>query len=346
MKLKIGIIGCGMITRVRHAPEFAATGNAEIAAFFDLAPERARELAARYGAESVGAYADILADPAIDAVSVCTTNATHAPIAAAALSGGKHVLCEKPMGVCAAEARAIAEVALASGKLLTPAFNQRLFPAHVKAKALLDGGVLGRVISFRSVFKHGGPETWGVTKGAGAWFFNKAAAGTGVLSDLAVHKIDLARHLLGENVAAVNALAPTLDKTGPDGKRIEIEDNAFILCQMESGICGSVEASWTNYGPEENVTVLYGEKGVMEIDPAAGVTVRARDGGETAYKTPAAATNGAQTRSGVIDAFVDAVLGKREPLADYRDGFASAAVIDACQRSAENGGREEAVEKY
>ena len=96
---KIGIIGCGKIAQVRHIPEYADHTQAELAGYYDLNTERAKELADRYGGTVYSSYEELLADPSIDAVSVCVANNAHAKITIEALHAGKHVLCEKPMAM-------------------------------------------------------------------------------------------------------------------------------------------------------------------------------------------------------------------------------------------------------
>ena len=98
MKLKIGIIGCGMITKVRHAPEYAENGNCILAAFYDQDRKRAEAFAEEYHAVCCGTAEELLAMD-LDAVSVCVANAYHADITIRALNAGKHVLWEKPMAV-------------------------------------------------------------------------------------------------------------------------------------------------------------------------------------------------------------------------------------------------------
>ena len=122
---KIGIIGCGRIAQERHIPEYAENPDAELAGFYDINMERAAKLADKY-------------DPKIDAVSVCAANSAHAEITIAALKAGKHVLCEKPMGVTYEECKSMTEAARESGKYLMIGQNQRLAKAHVKAKELLE----------------------------------------------------------------------------------------------------------------------------------------------------------------------------------------------------------------
>ena len=167
--LNIGIIGCGKIAQVRHLPEYEQNPGARIAGLYDLNQERAQALAAQYGAKAYESYEALLADPAIDAVSVCSANVSHAEIAVAALEAGKHVLCEKPMATTLADCEAMVECAKRTGKFLMIGHNQRLAKAHVEAKRLIDQGLIGDIITFRTTFGHGGPETWAINPGKNVW---------------------------------------------------------------------------------------------------------------------------------------------------------------------------------
>ena len=95
--LGVGIIGCGTIARLRHAPEYARNADCRLIALADAVPGRAAQLAAFYGAQACEDYHELLARPDIGAVSVCTANQTHAALACEAMRAGKHVLCEKPV---------------------------------------------------------------------------------------------------------------------------------------------------------------------------------------------------------------------------------------------------------
>ena len=328
--LGVGIIGCGTITRLRHAPEYARNADCRLIALADAVPGRAAQLAALYGAQACGDYHELLARPDIGAVSVCTANQTHAAIAREAMLAGKHVLCEKPMALTDEDAAMLCAVSRRTGRLLVPAFNQRLFPACRNARAILRSGRLGRVISFTSAFRHAGPETWSVDSGRGCWFF-KREAGCGVLSDLAVHKLDLMNALLGEPITEIAADLSTLDKRDESGAPIEVCDNATLFCRTKSGVQGVIIASWSDYGAEENGTALYCEKGRLLINPFPDVdlVVETRGGGREVQRLGGAPTNDAQKPSGVIDAFVDAALGRAEPMATAEDGLNNVRAMNA-----------------
>ena len=149
---RIGIIGCGKIAQTRHIPEYQASGKAELAAFYDINKERAAEIAALSGGKAYDSVDELLAS-GLDAVSVCTSNTTHAEITIKALEKGVSVLCEKPMAVTLEEAEAMAEAAKKSGKVLMIGQNQRLNKTHRTARELIRRGDIGRVLSFRLIWE-------------------------------------------------------------------------------------------------------------------------------------------------------------------------------------------------
>lgn len=312
--LNVGIIGCGKIAQVRHLPEYATNPGARIAALFDLNLKRAQELAARYGGRAYPSYQAMLADPAINAVSVCTANDSHAQIACEALEAGKHVLCEKPMATTLPDCERMVALARKTGKKLMIGQNQRLAGAHVKARELIAAGAIGRPLTFSTAFRHSGPETWSVDPGAGTWFFDSKRAVMGAMADLGVHKTDLIQYLLGQTVVETRAVLTTLDKRLPDGSLIGVDDNAVCLYTMSGGAIGTMAASWTNYGPEDNSTVIGGTLGALRLyaDPAHAL-VLLRTGEAPAYFDEGGIqTNENQTNSGVIDLFVDMAAGRAE----------------------------------
>ena len=218
---------------MRHIPEYAANANAKLCGFFDVNLQRAQELADQYGTKAYGSYQELLADPQIEAVSVLTPNFTHAEITIAALKAGKHVLCEKPMAVTLQDCEAMVQTAEQTGKKLMIGQNQRLTPAHQKARELLCSGAIGDVITFRTSFSHSGADNWSVD-GRNSWFMDKNRSHFGAMADLGVHKTDLMIYLLGQRVVKASAVLGTLQKKYPDGTPITVDDNAFCTFVMEN----------------------------------------------------------------------------------------------------------------
>lgn len=322
-KIRVAVIGCGAIAQRRHIPEYAGNPNVELIAFVDPKLDRAQEVAAQYGANAYASYEDMLKEEKPDAVSVCTPNGLHAEHSIAAAKAGAHVLVEKPMAVTDEEAEQMIAAAKEAGVYLMVGHNQRLMPPHVKAKQILDSGVLGRVLTFRTSFGHPGPEGWSLD-GRESWFFRKEEAAMGAMGDLGVHKSDLIRWLLNDEVAAVTGFIGTLDK-----KDTDIDDNATIVLRMKSGALGSLVASWTYYKGEDNSTVIWCENGVLKIgtDPEDQVIVELRNGSIERHKVGAIATNEAQTTSGVIDEFVNSIITQTPPSISGEEGRKSLQVI-------------------
>ncbi|MDQ0060766.1 Gfo/Idh/MocA family protein [Paenibacillus harenae] len=322
-KVKVAVVGCGSISKYRHIPDYAANDNVELVAFCDPIVERAQKYADQYGAKAYANYEDMLTELKPDAVSVCTPNYLHAPVAIAAANAGAHVLVEKPMASTDEEAAAMIEAARKNGVYLMVGHNQRLMPPHAKARQILEKGELGKVLTFRTSFGHPGPEGWSID-GKGSWFFRKEEAVMGAMGDLGVHKSDLIRYLLNDEVSQVTAFIDTIDKEGTD-----VDDNATVLLRMKSGAIGTLVASWTYYKGEDNSTVLWCQNGVMKIgtDPEDQVIVELRNGTVERYNVGAIATNDKQETSGVIDAFITSITTKTTPSITGEEGRKSLAVI-------------------
>jgi len=332
-KIGVAVIGSGSIATHRHAPEYAAHPDVEIRAFVDRVPERAEKLAKKYEAKALSDFKEALAMKGVDAVSVCTPNAFHAPITIAALNAGKHVLCEKPMATSAAEAKAMISARAKAKKVLMVGHNQRLAPLHVKAKQLIEQGVIGKIITFRSSFSHPGPETWSI-EGPTGWFFDKKQAFVGSMGDLGVHKADLLRWLLGEEIVEVAAMVEHLNK--PMG---DVDDNAVCLLRAQSGAMGTLTASWTHNPGEDNATTIYGDKGILRLgsDPNFSVVVELASGEKQFIQAGKMQTNesGGQSDTGVIKAFVNSIQTGEEPPIPGEEAYKSLAVILACLKSSE-----------
>ncbi len=330
MPINIGIVGCGAIALRRHIADLTHNADAKMVAFCDVVLSRAQEQAVKFGGQAYADLKSLLEHPGLDAVIVCTPNTLHAPQTIAAFKAGKHVLVEKPMAVTRDEARAMIDAAKSAGKFLMVGQNQRLAAAHIKAREILATGALGKVLSFRTAFKHRGPETWSIDSGPGTWFFKKNLSGMGVCGDLGIHKADLMRYLLGDEIVEVSAMMGTCHKTYADGSPIDVEDNAMLLVKTARGTMGSIIISWTNYGESEaNYTVLYCQRGVMMLamDPEYGVVVRYVNGNEEKHKLGKMSTNEKQQRSGVSDMFINSILSKTEPPINGTEGYRSLDVI-------------------
>lgn len=343
--IKIGIIGCGKITEVRHAPEYAENPNCQLTAFLDTVPEKAQAMARQYGGKVYDSVEALLASD-VDAVSVCTANRFHGQISIQALRAGKHVLCEKPMATTPEDCEAMVTAARETGKYLMIGLNQRLARAHVKAKELLDSGEMGELLAFETHFIHPGPEGW--TGSANSWFFDKRTAQFGAMADLGVHKTDLLYYLIGRKIVKTSAVITTVDKRYPDGQLIDVDDNAFAIYTLDNGVVGTMHVGWTNYGQENNSTKLYCKNGVIRLydDPEFSLIVEKPDGTVVPYELDKLTSNkeqttGGRTSTGVIDAFIDCIVNQHQPEISGESALHAMQVIFANQASSISGKAED-----
>ncbi len=306
--INIGIIGCGKIAQIRHIPELLLNPKACLKGFYDINQNRANELAKTYNGKAYVSYKEMLDDKEIDAVIICTANQFHASISIEAMKNNKHVLCEKPMGITLEECYEMINVAKEKKVKLCIAQNQRLTKAHIRAKELLGCGAIGDLVSFRTTFGHSGPETWSIDAGKNnLWFFNKELANFGAMGDLGIHKTDLISYLTGLKFKEVIARITTLSKKDDKGNYIEVDDNAFCIFTLENNVVGTMYASWTFNGYEDNSTILYGTKGIMKIydDPNYSIIIEDNEKKRTLFEVETIQTNDNQTSSGIVDEFIN-----------------------------------------
>ncbi|CAG9620796.1 Gfo/Idh/MocA family protein [Sutcliffiella rhizosphaerae] len=323
-KLRVGVVGCGSIAKHRHLPEYHANQNVELVALCDVVLERAEHAVETYGGKAYSNYQEMIDREELDIVSVCTPNYLHAPVSIYASKSGVHVLCEKPMATSKEEADEMIAAAKASGTKLMIAHNQRFVPSHQKARQLIESGEVGKIYSFRTAFGHPGPEGWSVD-GKDSWFFRKEEAFIGAMGDLGVHKSDLMRYLLGEEIVEVGAFIETSAKENTD-----VDDTAVCALKTESGIVGTLAASWS-YKREDNSTIIYAEKAVLRLedDPTHSLVVQYATGETVRYELGKIQSNesGGQTGSHVVDHFVESILENKEVLVDGNEGKNSLMVI-------------------
>ena len=193
-KIKVGIIGCGNIANNAHIPSYLKNSDAEIKYFCDIIPERADNAVKKYQCgTAVYDYHEVINDPEIDAVSVCTPNKMHSIISIAALKAGKHVLCEKPAARTYAEVLKMQQAQKENGKILNIGVVNRFKDTVNKIKQMVDAGELGDVyhvyVSFRSHRS---------IPGLGGDFTTNEVSGGGVLIDWGVHFLDIVMYCLGD----------------------------------------------------------------------------------------------------------------------------------------------------
>jgi predicted dehydrogenase len=233
------VIGCGLVGRKRVnalGQNPPANGGPALIYTCDLDATRAADLAKLApGCAAVADFHTVLADARVGAVIVSTLNASLAPITLAAVRTGKHVLVEKPGALNAAQLRTIQEAAQKTGARVRLGYNHRFHPALLKARVLIDGGVLGPLMFLRARYGHGGRKGYDRE-----WRADPTLSGGGELIDQGVHLIDLAGWFLGE-FAKIEGHASTLFWD------MRVDDNAFLSLRTAAGQTAWLHASCTEW---------------------------------------------------------------------------------------------------
>ncbi|MEU2420063.1 Gfo/Idh/MocA family oxidoreductase [Streptomyces sp. NPDC007851] len=374
--LGVAVVGFGWMGRVHtqayqriphHFPQLPV--RPELIAVAEEVPGRAEEAAARFGfASTTRDWREIAADPRVQAVSITAPNFLHRDIGVAMAEAGKHIWIEKPVGLTAADARAVSEAAAKAGVRGTVGFNYRNAPAVAYARELIASGELGTVTHVRVRLLS---DYAAHPDGALTWRYERARGGGGVLGDLASHGVDLARFLLGditaltadtavfipERARPTGATAGHTLATGGEPGPVENEDYVSCLLRFASGARGVLEASRVSVGEQNNYgfevhgtrgAVLWdyrrmGELGVSrgtsyQDQPVSTVFVGPGHGEYAAFQPGAANAMGYDDLK-VIEAynFLRSVAEGTAYGATLEDAVHSAAALDAMSRSAVQG---------
>lgn len=253
-KLKVAVIGCGGIANQKHFPALKANGDLnEIVAFCDIVEERAVKAAEEFGKEGAQVctdYREVLANPEVEVVHICTPNVSHSEIAVAAFAAKKHVYCEKPMSHSTEEAEKMVQAWKESGMQFTVGYQNRFRPEVQNLHEACAKGELGDIYYGKAhAVRRRGVPTWGV-------FPNKALQGGGPLIDIGTHALDITLWCMG-NYEVDSVTGSVFYKLGGlqqategnlfgawDPETFEVEDSAMGYIKMKNGAAISLEASW------------------------------------------------------------------------------------------------------
>ncbi len=272
--LQIGLLGFGSMGRthtwaVRNLPFFYGDlpFSATTAGVCTTSLEKSRRIAAQFGILRAAETEDeLINDPTIDIIDICTPNNLHFETLKKAITAGKHVLCEKPLCVTPEQAREIAALPRKDGQICGMVFNNRWLSPVLRAKQLIDEGRLGRILSFDGKYLHSSATD--VTRRAG-WKQDKTICGGGVLFDLGSHVIDLLGFLCGPlcEVSGMSQIGYAT-RTGRDGSPWETNaDEAFyLLGRTAAGATGTITVGKLQPGTNDDLSFeIYGEKGALRF---------------------------------------------------------------------------------
>ncbi len=273
-KLRVGIIGCGFISKV-HMEGYAKIGGVEQVAFCDVIDERAQRACAQYGAPGAKVYTDyreLIARDDIDMVDVLTENKEHCRLTCDALRAGKHVMVEKPMAITGAEADEMIAAAKQSGKKLTVGYQSRFNGDAQLLRDMTLSGKMGQIYYAEAeTMRRRGVPTWGV-------FLSMDKQGGGPMIDIGTHILDLCLWVMNDYSPVRSVLARNYDLLIPLGgynsggpwdiEKFEVEDSSFGVVVLESGATVVAKATWAVNIEEPNA-----RRGVTLCGTQAGATI-------------------------------------------------------------------------
>lgn len=317
--IHVGLIGTGAIGGLHAENLMRRARGATVAAVMDIDHERANAVAAACDGARVFADAgDLIADPAVDAILIASTDWTHADFAIACIKAGKPVLCEKPLATTVADAERVLRAELGAGRrLVQVGFMREYDHAHRDLYDLLKSGAIGAALKFRSV--HINPR------------FIRELTIDSVITNSLIHDIHSARWIMGEEISSAYVQWARADPASPRSARL-----ADIQVIFDSGAIGSLEYNGdSGYGYEVTVEVT-GATG--RLTSASHPSPSLRQAGTLSRAiTPNWQQRFAQAYLDEVQAWIDAIGNNEATGPSVWDGYMSLVVAEACIRSAEAG---------
>ncbi len=367
-EIGVGVIGTGFMGKA-HSIAYSASASVfgtglrpRLEVVCDLSPERAQTRATDLGFSRYSSdWREVINDPAVELISVCTPNDTHAKISIAALKAGKHVWCEKPMSTSLADSTAMREMAASSAAKTIVGYNYTKNPAVTHARRLIEEGRIGRVSGFFCRYdvdnEADGNRPW-------SWRMSRDKSGTGANGDVLSHVISVGHYLTGSVISKVVGDIAIIhpqraDEANPaTQKTVDNDDMVSALVSFENGVKGHIGASrvtwgrkcglrWEVHGTEG--TILYDQERLNELKLFTRDADPATDGFRTILTGPhhppysAFLPNGGHSL-GYMDVkicelheLLVAIESDGPVWPNFDDGLAIENVMDAVDRSALSG---------
>jgi predicted dehydrogenase len=334
---RISLLGSGLIGMFYTMALHGHRGQDRVHVNYSRSAERARDFAERWGIpKHTTNLQEAIGEPQSDVVIVALPNHLHEEAVVAAAEAGKAVLCTKPLGRNAEEARRMLEAVEKAGVFAGYLEDLCYTPKTLRALDAVRRGTVGKVLWVRSRETHPGPHS--------DWFWNKELSGGGAIVDLGCHCIEIARNFIGKNIRPVEVVCWGDTLVHP----IEAEDNAVGLVRYENGAVGQFEVSWAFRGGMDLRDEVAGSEGTiwlnhwlrtgLEMYTARGEAdyVAEKAEGTTGWLFPVGDESAAL---GYVDMFTDmfdALDANRAPQETFYDGYVVNAIIDAAYVSMTN----------
>ena len=324
--LGFGIVGCGTIAP-SHIEGIEGTPGARLVALCDIVPEKAEARAKGRKVKCYQDYAEMLKDPAVQVVCVCTPSGLHADMGMQAARAGKHVLTEKPMDVRVSKARELIRVCREAGVKLAVIFQRRTSPATQRIRQAVQGGELGKMHLGDAYLKYYRDQAYyDSADWRGTWELDG-----GALMNQGVHCIDLLQWIMGP-------VAKLCGWTDHLARKIEAEDVGLAVLKFASGALGVLEATTLSNPDMGNRLEFHGERGGIVWDE--GVRKWVADGQDLTKKVQAeikALESGVSGHTAQIHDLVAAIREHRAPLVSGEDGLHAVEIINAVYESSRTG---------
>lgn len=318
MALRIGIIGLGRAGRV-HLDAWRAVPGISVVAVADPSPEVVRAARAEGVVATTSPHA-LLAEHALDAVSVCAPPVDHAPLAIAALERGLHVLCEKPLAIQRPAALRMMRAASQCGRHLLLATKFRHVPDVRAARDLIAAGVIGEPLAFEVDFSSRVDMN-------GRWNANRGIAGGGVIIDNGCHAFDMVASLFG---TVMRVQATKLKQSQP----ITVEDSATVMVEVSRGLIGRIELSWSVATQRETYLMIHGTQGSIDVGWRQS---RLRLHGREPRPLDGGLYDKHRSHVAMMQAFVDVVSGTARPWISPVECLRTVSAVEAAYRSLRSG---------
>ncbi len=313
--VRFGLVGAGGIAQT-YAQVFKAIDDARLCAVADVRAESARAMAESAGCVSFDTHEALAGKDLVDAVLVCTPPSTHAAICEYFLSRKIPVLCEKPLSTDSATARSLVQLAEKNGALFTMASKFRYTEDVVRAKSIMESGILGEIILFENAFTSRVDMT-------NRWNSKSQMSGGGVLIDNGTHSVDIIRYFLG----------PIAEVMAVEGKRVQglqVEDTARIFVKSQAGVMGSIDLSWSLHKEIDGYIDVYGSHGTVRVGWKQS---KYRQASSPDWVVFGNGYNKVQAMGAQIQNFARTLAGEEKLLITGTDAIASVEVIEAAYKS-------------
>lgn len=310
--IRFGLVGAGGVAQA-YSQAFETKGTARLVAVADARPDAARALTERLAdCRSYDSYETMADETELDAVVVCTPPVTHEEICLSFLRRKIHVLCEKPLSLNVESARRMLDAAERKGVLLTMASKFRYVEDVVRARSLIESGVIGEVVLFENVF------TSHVDM-ASRWNSRPEISGGGVLIDNGTHSVDLTRYFLG----------PLSEVQVVEGKRsqgLSVEETVRMTVRSVEGVLGAIDLSWSIDKELDSYVNIYGSHGTVRVGWRES---KYRQASKRDWVVFGAGYNKVQAFSRQLENFSRAIIGNEPLRVTAVDALASVEVIEA-----------------